>query len=64
MEINKELFNKINDVAQKNIDKATGMLDMVNEMFGTKYFFINKRVCYETFDHGVRAFHDAWILAE
>lgn len=64
MEISKELFNKINTVAQKNLDRAEGMLDMVNMMFETKYFFINRRVAYETFDHGVKTFHDAYIWAD
>lgn len=64
MGIQKELFEKINTVAKDNLDRAQGMIDIINMMCPTKLFFINKRVCYESFDHGVRTFHDAYIWAE
>ena len=40
----KERIKKINEVAQENFDKAHGMLDMLNEICGTKFGFFNKRV--------------------
>lgn len=58
----KEMFAKINH--EENFDKAQGMLEMLNAIYGTRYTFINRRVAYETFDHGVKTFHDAYIWAD
>lgn len=60
----KERFATINTTAQVNFDMAQGMLAMLNDIYGTNYLFIKKRVCYETIEHGVRTFHDAWVCAE
>lgn len=58
----KELIGKINH--EKNFDKAQGMLQMLNAIYGTRYFFINRRVAYETFDHAVKTFRDAYTWAD
>lgn len=52
----KERIHMINEVAQENFEKATGMLDMFNDIYGVEFFLLNKRVCYKTGYH----FHDAW----
>ena len=36
----------INETANDNFDKAEGMLDMLNEIYGTEYGFLAKRVVY------------------
>lgn len=38
----KELIEKINH--EENFDKAQGMLEMLNAVYGTKFGFLNKRV--------------------
>lgn len=38
----KELIYKINH--EENFDKAQGMLEMFNAIYGTKFGFLNKRV--------------------
>lgn len=40
----KERIKKINEVAQENFDKAQGMLEMLNEICGTKFGWLAKRV--------------------
>lgn len=40
----KERIAKINATAKENFDKAQGMLDMFNDIYGTKFGFLNKRV--------------------
>lgn len=40
----KERIRKINTVAQENFDKAQGMLEMLNEVCGTNFGWLNKRV--------------------
>lgn len=40
----KERIHKINEMAQENFDKAQGMLDMLNEICGTKFGWLKKRV--------------------
>lgn len=40
----KERIEMINDTAQENFDMAKGMLTMFNEIYGTKYGFLAKRV--------------------
>lgn len=42
----KERIGRINAVAQENFEKAKGMLDMLNEIYGTKYGWLNKRVVF------------------
>lgn len=40
----KERIQKINEVAQENFEKAQGMLEMLNEICGTKFGWLAKRV--------------------
>ena len=40
----KERIRRINEMAQENFEKAQGMLEMLNEMCGTQYGWLNKRV--------------------
>lgn len=40
----KELIYKINH--EENFDKAQGMLEVVNTIYGTKFGFLNKRVVF------------------
>lgn len=59
----KELIYKINH--EENWDKAQGMLEMLNAVYGTKYGFLRKRVV--RFDNPEASTaekyahcHDAW----
>lgn len=59
----KELIAKINH--EENWDKAQGMLEMLNEVYGTQYGFLNKRVVRFENPEGSTAekyvcCHDAW----
>lgn len=61
----KERIKKINDTAIENFEKATGMLEMLNEICGTRYGWLNKRVVFfENPDGSVAEryakAHDAW----
>jgi len=40
----KERINKINETAVENFEKAKGMLEMFNDIYGTQYGFLAKRV--------------------
>ena len=51
----KELIYKINH--EENIDKAKGMLEMLNAIYGTKYFMMNRRVT----EIKENCFHDVWV---
>ena len=42
----KEKLMKINAMACTNWEKAQGMLEMLNEICGTKYGWLNKRVVW------------------
>ena len=71
MNIRKELFKEINNVAKENLERAQGMIDIINMMSPThdglnqtKFILINKRVCYETIENGIKKFHDAYIYAK
>ena len=71
MNIRKELFEEINNVAQENLERAQGMIDILNMMNPThdglnqtRFILINKRVCYETIENGIKKFHDAWVYAK
>ena len=71
MNIRKELFEEINKVAQENIERAQGMIDILNMMSPThdglnqtRFILINRRVCYETIENGIKKFHDAWIYTK
>lgn len=64
----KERIKHINEVAQENFDKAQGMLEMLNEICGTKFGWLNKRVVFfenpnastaEKYAHA----HDAYVWA-
>lgn len=59
----KELIYKIN--REENWEKAQGMLEMLNMIYGTKYGFCGKRVVRFDYSDGTNAekyahFHDAW----
>lgn len=40
----KERIQKINQTAEENWEKAQGMLEMLNEIEGTRYGFLARRV--------------------
>lgn len=42
----RERIMKINRVAQYDFDRAQGMLDMLNEICGTQFGWLNKRVVF------------------
>lgn len=47
----KERVKKINHTATENFEKAKGMLEMFNDIYGTDYGWLNKRVVmYETLE--------------
>lgn len=59
----KELISKINH--EENWDKAQGMLEMLNSVYGAQYGFLNKRVVRFDNPDGSTAekyahCHDAW----
>lgn len=60
--INADMIRKINHTAQENFDKAQGMLEMLNEVFGTRYGWLAKRVIrFENPDKGYSSpAHDLW----
>lgn len=60
----KELFARINREAQKNIERASGMIEALNMIRGTEFFLLNKRVCFERYENGIKTFHDAYTMAE
>lgn len=53
----KERISKINEVAQENFDEAQGMLEMLNDICGTRFGWVNKRVAI--FENS--NVHDAYI---
>lgn len=63
MRLNRKTFSRINQEAQQNPERAAGMLDIINEIFGTEYFLMNRRVTYEAVEDGKRVKHDAWVWA-
>ena len=70
MKIRKELFEEINNVAKENLERAQGMIDILNMLSPThdglnktRFILINKRVCYETIENGIKKFHDAEVYA-
>lgn len=61
----KERISKINEVAQENFEKAQGMLEMFNDIYGTKFGWLNKRVVRFDNPDASTCFkyahcHDAW----
>lgn len=59
----KELIYKINH--EENFDKAQGMLEMLNMVYGTKYGFLGGRVvCFDNPEASTAEkyahCHDAW----
>lgn len=54
----RDLIYQINH--EENFEQAKGMLKLYNDMFGTNYFFINKRVCYECIENNTKTFHDVY----
>lgn len=55
----KERIQKINEVAQENFEKAQGMLEMLNEICGTKFGWLAKRVVIFENPNGSTAEKDA-----
>ena len=62
----KERIRKINETAQENFDKAQGMLEMLNDICGTKFGWLGGRVVFfdnpdasiaEKYAHA----HDAYV---
>ena len=43
--INEKMIININETAKQNFEKAQGMLEMLNILYGTKYGWLAKRVC-------------------
>lgn len=64
MNIRKELFEEINNVAKENLERAQGMIDILNMMNPTRFILIKKRVCYETIENGIKKFHDAYVYTK
>ena len=62
----KERIDNINRVAAVNFDRAQGMLDMLNDIYGTRFGWLNRRVViFENPDAGTAAkyahCHDAFM---
>lgn len=58
----KERIKNINMTAWENFDKAEGMLEMFNEIYGTNYGFLNKRVVmFEGDKKDYAKCKDAWV---
>ena len=62
----KERIDKINKMAQENFERAKGMLEMFNDIYGTKFGWLNKRVVFFDNPDGTVAemyahVHDAWV---
>lgn len=65
----KERIKMINEMAQTNFDIAKGMLEMLNNICGTKFNFLAKRVVFSeypgTAEDNCAAFyakcHDAYV---
>lgn len=65
MKLTKEQIKLINEIAQVNFPKASGMLEGANMVLGTKYGFLNKRVVwFENPDEKYASAHDAYATAE
>lgn len=65
----KERIKHINEVAQENFDKAQGMLEMLNDICGTKFGWLNKRVVIFENPNGsvaekYAAAHDAYFCID
>ena len=65
----KERIAKINEVAQDDFSKAQGMLEMLNEICGTKFGWLKKRVVIFDNPDGTVAeryahCHDAWAMIQ
>lgn len=44
----KEIFSRINHIAQENLDEARGMVETLNMLDDEReYFIFNRRVCYK-----------------
>lgn len=66
MKVSQETIKKINLVAQENFDRARGMLTMLNELAGTEFGWLNKRVVW--FEEPEKKYHspchDLWATME
>lgn len=68
----KEQINRINKMALTNWERAKGMLDMFNDIYDTKFDWLNKRVVFSdypgTAEDNTAAFyancHDAYTAME
>lgn len=68
MKTAKERIHWINEIAKTDLGKAQGMLDMLNDVFGTDFSFLAKRVVFsETASDDVAGFYanchdaEAWM---
>ena len=66
MKVTRETITRINSVAQENFDIARGMLAMLNELSGTEFGWLNKRVVwFEEPDKGYSSpCHDLWATMD
>nr|DAW17008.1 MAG TPA: hypothetical protein [Caudoviricetes sp.] len=68
MKLNKEQVHTLNTLAKVDFDKAEYALEYVNKLFGTEYYWMNKRVVYSDDMSSIHAklatSHDAWANAE
>lgn len=65
----KERISHINKVAQENWEKAQGMLEMFNEIYGTQFGWFDKRVVIFENPNGTVAeryshMHDAYATLQ
>lgn len=66
MKTMKERVKEINDTAQENFEKAEGMLEMFNDIYGTQYGWLNKRVVWfekpeASTCEKYKNVHDVWV---
>lgn len=68
MKLNKEQIHILNVLAKADFNKAEYVLEYVNKLFGTEYYWMNKRVAYSDDMSSTVAklatSHDAWANAE
>ena len=62
----RETIKKINETASENFERARGMLAMLNELAGTEFGWLNKRVVwFEDPGNGYSSgCHDLWATME
>ncbi len=66
--MSREMISKLNEIAEENFEKAQAMLEGINQVFGTEYGWLKKRVVFFDDTSSVAAkyasAHDAWAYAE